>query len=377
MESMEMKGEVDPTFWRSQKVLLTGHTGFKGAWCALWLARMGAKVTGFALPPETDPNLFVGAGVASDVESHFGDLQHRDEVRRIVEKTAPQIVLHFAAQAIVRRAAREPVETVATNILGTMHLLDALREVTSARVILAITSDKVYENNDAGIAFREGDELGGREIYGASKAATEILTRAMASAYFADGAAVVATARGGNVIGGGDYAEDRLVPDVVRAVARGEMVILHHPDAIRPWQYVLDCIAGYLVYVQALAADPSLPRALNVGPEPQATLSVRHVAETMLAGLGSDIGWRRDVGGNSYEAQRLTLDTTLIRNRLGWQNKLPGPAALAATSSWYRAVAQGQPMRAITLAQIDAFTRYGGHGVSDSSALSPRRMLAE
>lgn len=372
-----MNGEVDPTFWRGRKVLLTGHSGFKGAWCALWLGRMGADVTGFALSPETDPNLFAGAGVARDVESHFGDLRNRDAVRRIVQKAAPQIVLHFAAQSIVRRAAREPVETVATNVLGTMHLLDALREVASVRVILVITSDKVYENTDAGVAFREEDALGGREIYGASKAATEILTQAMANAYFVNGAAVVATARGSNVVGGGDYAEDRLVPDVVRAVARGEPLILRQPDAVRPWQYVLDCIAGYLVYVQALATDPSLPRALNIGPEPQAVLSVRHVAETMLAGLGSDIGWRRDIGGNPYEAQQLSLDTTLIRNRLGWRNKLPGPAALEATSSWYRAVAQGQRMRAITLAQIDAFMRDGICGFSDSSALLPGRMLAE
>jgi CDP-glucose 4,6-dehydratase len=354
---MEVKGQVDPAFWYGRRVLLTGHTGFKGAWCALWLARMGAKVTGFALAPDTDPSLFAGAGVAADVASHLGDVRHRDEVGRVVAAAAPEIVLHMAAQTIVRRAFREPIATVATNVLGTMHLLEALREAPSVRVILVVTSDKVYENAERGVSFREDDDLGGREIYGASKAAAEILTRAMAHAHFADGVTVVATARGGNVIGGGDYAEDRLVPDVVRAVERGEPPILRHPDAVRPWQHVLDCIAGYLVYVQALAADPGLPRALNVGPEPPAALSVRHVAEAMLAGLGSDKGWRRDMGGHPYESKELSVDTTLIRTRLGWRDALPGAAAIEATASWYRAVAQGGSMRATTLAQIHAFMR--------------------
>jgi CDP-glucose 4,6-dehydratase len=215
---------------------------------------MEAKVTGFALAPDTDPNLFEGAGVAADAESYIGDLRQRDEVRGVVKMAAPDIVLHMAAQAIVRRAFREPVETVATNVLGTMHLLDALRDLSEVRVILVITSDKVYENAERGIAFREDDGLGGREIYGASKAATEILTRAMAHSHFANGTTIVAIARGGNVIGGGDYAEDRLVPDVVRAVQCGEPPVLRNPDAVRPWQHVLDCIAGYLVYIQALVA---------------------------------------------------------------------------------------------------------------------------
>jgi CDP-glucose 4,6-dehydratase len=316
---------------------------------------MEAKVTGFALAPDTDPNLFEGAGIAADAESYIGDLRQRDEVRGVVKMAAPDIVLHMAAQAIVRRAFREPVETVATNVLGTMHLLDALRDLSEVRVILVITSDKVYENAERGIAFREDDGLGGREIYGASKAATEILTRAMAHSHFANGTTIVAIARGGNVIGGGDYAEDRLVPDVVRAVQCGEPPVLRNPDAVRPWQHVLDCIAGYLVYIQALVADPSLPRALNVGPEPGVAFSVRHAAETILKGLGSNKGWRRDAGVHPYESQHLTLDTGLIRTQLGWRERLSGNLAFQATSSWYRAVAEGASMRAESLAQIDTF----------------------
>jgi len=352
-----MTGQVDPEFWRGRKVLLTGHTGFKGAWCALWLARLGAKVTGFALAPDTGPNLFAGAGIAADIVSHIGDLRDRDFVRHIVAAAEPDIVLHMAAQAIVRRAFREPVETVATNVLGTMHLLDALRRRAGLRVALVVTSDKVYENAEAGTPFREDDRLGGREIYGASKAAVEILTQAMAHAHFADGSAVIATARGGNVIGGGDYAQDRLVPDIVRAVERGETPVLRHPDAARPWQHVLDCLASYLVYVQALAADPKLPRAINIGPRPQAAMRVRELAEMMLQELGSDRGWRNDTANSPYESKALLLNTTLIQTKLGWRARLPTATAVKETAAWYRRVAQGKPMRLTTLDQIDAFMR--------------------
>jgi len=316
---------------------------------------MGAKVTGFALAPDRDLNLFEGAVVATGMQSCIGDLRDRDQIRSVVRTVAPEIVLHMAAQAIVRRAHREPVETVATNVLGTMHLLDALRERGAARVILVVTSDKVYDNADRGLAFREGDPLGGREIYSASKAATEILTRAMALSHFAEGSAIVATARGGNVIGGGDYAEDRLVPDIVRAVARGEPVVLRNPDAIRPWQHVLDCVAAYLIYIQALAANAPIPHALNVGPEPTSVFTVRDVAEQILQGFGSNLGWQATTDSNPYEAKELLLDTALSRDRIGWRERLPGKLAFAATANWYRAVAQGASMRDECLMQINAY----------------------
>jgi CDP-glucose 4,6-dehydratase len=352
-----MIGQVDPAFWRGRRVLLTGHTGFKGAWCALWLSRMGAHVIGFALAPETDPSLYEGAQVAADVDSRIGDLRDRTEVRRVVDAAKPEIVLHMAAQAIVRRAFHDPVGTVSSNVLGTMHLLDALRDVPSLRVVLVITSDKVYHNADTGAPFREDDPLGGNEMYGASKAAAELVTRATAQAHFVGRGVAVATARGGNVIGGGDYAEDRLVPDLVRAAARDEPLALRHPDAVRPWQHVLDCLSGYLIYVQALAADLELPHALNVGPPPQPALSVRQVAESMLAALGATRGWRHDTCGNPYEAHTLVLDSTLLRTILGWSDSLPGSAAIEATAAWYRAIARGESMRTRTLADIDAFMK--------------------
>jgi len=358
VESVVMTGRLDPAFWRGRRVLLTGQTGFKGAWGALWLSRMGARVVGFALAPETEPSLYQGAGVAADIDSHIGDLRDRDEVRRVVQAADPEIVLHMAAQAIVRRAFHDPVGTVASNVLGTVHLLDALRTAPSLRVVLVITSDKVYQNRDTGAPFREGDALGGNEIYSASKAAVEFITEAMAQAHFA-GRVAVATARGGNVIGGGDYAEDRLVPDIVRAAARREPPVLRYPDAVRPWQHVLDCLCAYLVYAQALAADPTLPRALNVGPQAQSALSVRDLAESILAALGADRSWRRDTASNPYEAKTLALDSTLLRTRLGWRDALPGAAAIAATAAWYRAISNGETMRTRSLADIDLFMRLG------------------
>jgi CDP-glucose 4,6-dehydratase len=350
-----MNGSIDAQFWRGRRVLLTGHTGFKGAWCALWLAKMGAKVTGFALPPNTNPNLFLGANGAADIDSHYGDIRDAAAVRGIVDRVQPEIVLHMAAQALVRRARREPVETVATNVLGTMHLLDALRNCRGVRVALVVTSDKVYENRESGRPFREDDKLGGREIYGASKAAAEIVTQAMAHAHFADNMTVVATARSGNVIGGGDYAEDRLLPDIVRAVERNEPPLLRYPDARRPWHHVLDCLCGYFIYVQKLSTDPTLPRALNFGPPSSAVLSVAKVADKMLSALGAQAGWRSDSGSHPYEATELVLDTAEARVRLSLTELWPGFNAVAAAAAWYKAVARGASMRAETLAQIDAF----------------------
>jgi CDP-glucose 4,6-dehydratase len=357
MEGVGVSSPVDASFWRGRRVLLTGHTGFKGAWCSLWLARMGAEVTGLALEPDTEPSLFAMADVASDVESHIVDLRDWAGVRRAVRDAAPEIVLHLAAQPLVRRSVRKPVETFAANVLGTAHLLDALREGALPGVVLVVTTDKVYENAELGGAFAEDDRLGGSDPYAASKAAAEIVTASMAKTYFQAAGVPVATARGGNVIGGGDYAEDRLVPDIVRAVASGQPLVLRYPDSVRPWQHVLDCLAGYLAYVQALAAGRDLPRALNVGPAPGPGVTVREIAEAMLAALEGTQSWVLDTGLKPDEARLLTLDTSRIRDLLGWEDRLPGRHGLEATASWYRAVAGGADARAITLEQIDRFMR--------------------
>lgn len=355
LEGLGVSGRIDASFWRGQRVLLTGHTGFKGAWCSLWLARMGAEVTGLALAPDSESNLFTMANVVSDVRSCIIDLRDRDGVGRVVRETAPEIVLHCAAQPLVRRSVRDPVETFSTNILGTVHLLDALREGQRPRVVLVVTTDKVYENAELGGGFAEEDRLGGSDPYSASKAAAEIVTTSMAKTYFDAAGVPIATARGGNVIGGGDYAEDRLVPDIVRAVASGQPLVLRYPHSVRPWQHVLDCLAGYLAYVQALAAGRGLPRALNVGPTPGPGVTVREIAEAMLAALGATQSWILDTGPKPDEARMLTLDTSRIRDLLGWEDRLPGRHGLEAAASWYRAVARGADARAITLEQIDRF----------------------
>lgn len=352
---------VDPAFWQGRRVLLTGHTGFKGGWAALWLHRMGASVTGLALAPEGEPNLFKLADIDAGLRSHLCDLRDAAGVRTIVAEADPQIVLHMAAQPLVRRAIADPLPTFETNVQGTANLLDALRAAPSLKAVLVVTTDKVYENAELGRPFVESDPLGGRDPYAASKAACEIVTSAMARSYFEPRGIPVATARGGNVIGGGDFAADRLVPDIVRSAAAGVPVLLRYPGSIRPWQHVLDCLGGYLTYLQALAGGlrlTSLPRSLNIGPD-GAGLTVAMVTEAMLLALGSTSGWAQERGEHPHEAKLLTLDTRLARETLGWSDRFPGQAALDATAEWYRAWANGADMREITLRQIAAYQMNG------------------
>lgn len=350
---------MDPGFWRGRRVLLTGHTGFKGAWCALWLWRMGAVVTGYALEPDTVPSLFEGARVGDAVRSHVGDLCDGPALARCIEGADPEIVLHLAARSLVRQAYAEPLEVVRTNVLGTAQLLDALRHAPSLRAVLVVTTDKVYRNEGSGAPFLEDDTLGGSEPYGASKAAAEIVVGAMAASYFAPRGIPVATARGGNVIGGGDYAPDRVVPDVIRSVRCGEPVRLRHPSATRPWQHVLDCLAGYLAYLQALAAGERLPMALNFGPDLGSGVPVRQLVEALLDALGAGSGWVSDGESHPPEAPALALNSSLAREVLGWTDRLPGAASVATTARWYQEVGAGTSMRAATEAQIAGYADAG------------------
>jgi CDP-glucose 4,6-dehydratase len=345
---------VDPSFWAGRRVLLTGHTGFKGAWAALWLTQMGAKVTGLALPPDTDPNLFTLAKVEQDIDSKIADIRDRERIAALVEAADPELVLHMAAQPLVRRAVREPVQTFAINILGTVHLLEALRRRPALVAVLAVTTDKVYENLEQGLSFAEGDPLGGREPYSASKAATEIAVAAMAGTYFDAADVPVATARAGNVIGGGDFADDRLIPDLVRAVAQGVRPVLRNPLAIRPWHYVLDCLAGYFCFLQSLATKKTTARRLNFGPA-TADVDVQTLAGSILVALGASPQWDLDPSPSLHESRTLKLDTRQSRKLLGWQDHFCGSRGLQATAAWYLAWKQGRDMRATTLVAIDEF----------------------
>jgi CDP-glucose 4,6-dehydratase len=343
-----------PALWAGKRVLLTGHTGFKGGWAAIWLARMGAQVTGLSLPPEQEPALFDLAGVGALTDSLLVDLRDAGAVEAALKGRAFDLVLHMAAQPIVRTSVEDPVGTFAANIMGTAHLLQALRG-RELQAVLAVTSDKVYANDEAGRAFVEGDPLGGKDPYSASKAAAEIVVRSFARSYFEAAGVPVATARGGNVIGGGDFSRDRLVADIVRAGRAQAQTVLRHPEATRPWQHVLDCVAGYLVYLEALAARADTPRAMNFGPRPAGLeVSVGELADQAIAALGAP-PWRHEPDAASLEARSLGIDASLARRALGFESLLDAPQAVAWTMDWYRRQGEGEPVLELCREQITAY----------------------
>jgi CDP-glucose 4,6-dehydratase len=346
---------LDPGFWSGKRVLLTGHTGFKGSWAAIWLSRMGAKVTGLALPPDQQPSLFELAGVGGVIESVIADLRDPMVVAAALAGRSFDLVLHMAAQPIVRTSIEDPVGTFGTNIMGTAHLLQALRAQGALKAVLVVTSDKGYANAETGRAFAEGDALGGKDPYSASKAAAEIVTQSFAKSYFEAAGVPVATARGGNVIGGGDFSRDRLVADIVRAARGQETVVLRHPEATRPWQHVLDCVAGYLVHLQALATDAGAPRALNFGPRPGGVeVTVGELATLGVEALGAQ-PWRHEPDPNSIEAKSLAIDASLAKRALGFESRLEAPQAVSLTMDWYRRQANGEAALDLCREQIAAY----------------------
>jgi CDP-glucose 4,6-dehydratase len=342
-------------FWRGKRVLLTGHTGFKGAWAALWLAKLGAIVTGFALPPDTKPALFEQAEVDQDLTSILGDLRDWAAVEAAVQRADPEIALLMAAQPIVRRAIADPIETIAINVLGAAQVLWALRQSTKLSTIVMVTSDKVYNNDELGRPFVETDPLGGKDPYSASKAAAELVTQAFAQSYFSGTGHYVVTARAGNVIGGGDYGEDRLIPDIVRAALAKKRPILRLPQATRPWQHVLDSLAGYLLFAETLSHGRPMPHALNFGPEAGPSITVAALAQSLLAALGNDPEFEHRAAVGSLEIHRLAVDSRRAHQCLGWRPRLRDALMVDWTAAWYRAVHAGQNARAVTLAQIDAY----------------------
>lgn len=355
LENLVMSSLVDPRFWRDKRVLLTGHTGFKGSWTTLWLQSMGAKIFGLSLLPKTEPSLFKLARIDEIVAEGICDMRDASAVMATIAAARPQIVIHMASQPLVRRSVCEPIETFSTNIMGTAHILEALRLAPDVLAVLVVTTDKVYENAEDGRAFVESDPLGGHDPYAASKAAVEIVTQSFARTYFESRGIPVATARGGNVIGGGDFSEDRVVPDIWRAMKRGEAIRLRYPHATRPWQHVLDCLAGYLAFTQALAERRTEARALNFGPDPSIQRSVANLVETMQAAMGMTQGWMLDEGPKPREMQSLALDSALARSSLRWQDALPGQKALEATAAWYLALERQEDMRAFSLRAIQEY----------------------
>lgn len=343
-------------FWRGRRVLLTGQTGFKGAWTWAWLTRMGAEVTGLALKPETDPNFSMLLGLGSHPRSRIGDVRDASAVADAVEAADPQIVLHMAAQALVRRSYAEPLETFETNVQGSLQMLNALRGKSSLQACLVITSDKVYENDGSGRAFIESDKLGGADPYSASKAACEVAVSSFARSFTHDLAGPVATVRAGNVIGGGDWSADRIVPDLWRARQAGRPVSLRYPNATRPWQHVLEPVAGYLDFAEALVAGTT-ELALNFGPLQGPPVTVREVAEAFQRAYGAAgaKGWEQTPGEHLKEAPTLAIDASRAIATLPWRPCLAAPEAIGWTAAWYAAFDQGADMAAFTERQIADF----------------------
>ena len=355
-----------PEFWRGKRVLLTGHTGFKGAWTALWLERLGAEVTGFSLaPPDDRDSLFASLAPWPNLRSRIGELRNSAAVRGAVEECDPEIVIHMAAQALVRRSYRDPLETFGSNVMGTANLLAALAGRSALRATLVITSDKVYANDSTGRAFREDDPVGGDDPYSASKGAAEIVVRSWRKSFLgADGSPALATARGGNVIGGGDWGEDRLIPDIIRAGIKGEPIVLRYPEATRPWQHVLDVVSGYLTYAERLATRPAqTPMALNFGPHPdQPALCAREITDRLQAAFGWSHGWVLQSGEILPEKTRLALDPSLAEKTLSWRPKLSVAESLASIARWHRAHLEGRNMREESLREITRYETLPGGG---------------
>ncbi|MCA0399618.1 MAG: CDP-glucose 4,6-dehydratase [Proteobacteria bacterium] len=344
------------SFWAGKRVLLTGHTGFKGGWLALWLSRLGAEVTGIALPPNSDPSLFMLARVKEAcAQSHFCDIRDSATLTPLIRHAQPDIVLHLAAQPLVRASYRQPVETFAANVMGTAHVLDALRGLDGVRVAVVITTDKVYHNRETPYPYREEDALGGYDPYSASKGASEIVVASYRDSFLKEQGVAVASARAGNVIGGGDWSEDRLIPDAIRAWQGGKTLEIRRPEAIRPWQHVLEPLHGYLRLAEKLWDNAALAGAYNIGPHTHEAASVRDVIEiARTANGGGDVAYG-DGSQGPHEAGWLALETAKARTMLGLKPLWSIEENVRRTLAWYRAQHAGADARMLCEAEIAAY----------------------
>lgn len=352
---------MNPAFWQGKRVFLTGHTGFKGCWMALWLQSLGAKVTGFALPPPTQPSLFELAHVENGMHSVIGDIRDLDLLVNAMREAQPEIVLHMAAQPLVRYSYQHPVETYATNVMGTVHLLEAVRTIGGVKAVVNITTDKCYENREWVWGYRENEPMGGYDPYSNSKGCAELVTASYRSSFFnpADYArhgTAVATARAGNVIGGGDWAQDRLIPDIIAAFEKGQPVNIRNPNAIRPWQHVLEPLRGYLMLAERLYNEgPAFAEAWNFGPNDDDARPVGWIVEALVEQWGDDARWQQDQGEHPHEATWLKLDISKVRQRLGWQPQLRLANALQYIVDWAKQRQAGADIRTLTLGQIQHY----------------------
>ena len=344
-------------FWEGKRVLVTGHTGFKGGWLTLWLARLGANVTGIALPPATQPNLFEAARIERHCRHTIADILDRQALEAAVREARPEIVFHLAAQPLVRESYQHPVETFATNVMGTVHLLEAARQVGTVSAIVNVTTDKCYENREWVWGYREDEPLGGYDPYSSSKACSELVTSAYRRSFMRESGIALASARAGNVIGGGDWANDRLIPDILRAIGKGEPVLIRYPGAIRPWQHVLEPLSGYLTLARRLYEDgQSFAEAWNFSPVEEDARPVRWIADHLTRTWGGGASWVQDRGEHPHEAHYLKLDSSKARARLGWRPRWSLAVALERIVAWQRAYLDGADVAATCLAQIGEYS---------------------
>ena len=353
MEKLEMTERAN--FWRGKRVFLTGHTGFKGGWLALWLQRLGAQVTGIALTPNTFPNLFELAHVETGMTSHICDICDASNVMQIVRDARPEVIFHLAAQPLVRASYREPLATYATNVMGTANVLEALRGLDTVKVAVMITTDKVYRNNEWLYPYRESDTLGGHDPYSASKAASEIVIASYRDAYLQKQGVAVATARAGNVIGGGDWSEDRLIPDAVRAWQTDAPLEIRRPQAIRPWQHVLEPLNGYLALAEKIWHRPDLAGAYNFGPYAHEAATVREVVEQARTAFGTGQTVFGEENAGPHEAGLLILETAKASEKLGVSPRWSLVETVQRTMSWYLAQKQGADARSLCESEIGAY----------------------
>jgi CDP-glucose 4,6-dehydratase len=352
---------VDPSFWTGRRVFVTGHTGFKGSWLTFWLKRMGAHVAGYALPPETEPALFNVLELLGP-DDEIADITEASKLKERMIAFEPEVVLHLAAQALVRRSYEDPLGTFSTNVVGTVAVLDAARQTASVRALVFVSSDKCYENREWDWSYREIDSLGGHDPYSASKGAAEIVVAAMRRSYFVPHCtnghpARIASVRAGNVIGGGDWSRDRLVPDIITQCARGGEVLIRSPRAVRPWQHVLEPVAAYLAVAQRLCGhDPGIDTSFNIGPADADIRSVLDVAEMVIDQMGSGRLILDENPQGPHEASQLRLDSAKARRQLGWRPRLCLEEAVRMTVDWYKGFQAGEDPQRLMANQIDHFT---------------------
>ena len=355
MENLALTNAANTSFWRDKRVLLTGHSGFKGSWLTLWLHQLGAKVTGISSPPMTTPNLYSAADVGALCQSHFCDIRDASALAELIQAARPEIVFHLAAQPLVRASYREPLATFETNVMGSAYLLDGLRGIDSAHVAVMVTTDKVYRDHESARSYREDDTLGGHDPYSASKAASELVIASYRDAFLSAQGAAVATARAGNVIGGGDWSEDRLIPDAVRAWSAGQSFEVRRPRAVRPWQHVLEPLAGYLTLAQRLWEQPALAGAYNFGPDTGDAVAVRDLVELAHAAYGAGEVHYGAGSEGPHESHWLSLENGKAKTVLGVTPKLTLVQTVERTMAWYRAYQGGADARELCAADIAGF----------------------